>query len=257
MNTQHGHLVAPLIHKARDEVASVLRKLEPVEYDADTKTMVLHCDEVVDGTLGFASDKDRLVETIISPSTIRTDYADVGDLFVTGSALIEDLHVRSLMIGDDADDKLDLSSVMQAAQHQRLSEDGETTIFEKDLEVRGELRTTSLHVEGEAVKNSPCWSYPAGDKLMTDVRDADLDCCYSVVRELPLKSFTWRDVDAHQMGFRASDVKDFFPKAVDEDGVDTGQVYVSLFGAVQKLMDMLEQLSSRIHRLEQQISTSA
>lgn len=250
----NANLIAPLIHKARDEVASVQRKLEHVDYDAEKNTLVFHCDQVVDGNLEFASCKDRIGETTITPAMVRTDYVDAGDLFVTGSAMIEELRVKKLRIGNDGGSELDLSSLMGSIKHQHVSEDGQATIFDKDVEVQGKLSATSLCVSGPAIKNgSACWAYPSDDKLMTDIREADLDCCYSIVRELPLKKFAWKGEGPH-LGFRTEDVQNFFPKSVKDNHVDVGQVYVSMFGAVQKLMETLEDLSSRIHRLEQQIN---
>jgi hypothetical protein len=98
---------------------------------------------------------------------------------------------------------------------------------------------------------------PSDERLKTDIILADLDRCYEIVRDLPLKRFTWREdvytaeqvSDRSKLGWIAQDVEKVFPKAItitkhkisddeiieDCRGLNADQLYAVLWGAVQKL----------------------
>ena len=80
-----------------------------------------------------------------------------------------------------------------------------------------------------------------------------------------LKYYKWRDdvleaeADRHKLGWIAQEVEEVFPKAVKEQDLngltdcktlDKDQIYASLYGAVQKLMQVVENQEVRIKELE-------
>jgi hypothetical protein len=114
-----------------------------------------------------------------------------------------------------------------------------------------------LSTDSAAKPSTNTWTVPSDERLKKDIILADLDRCYEIVRDLPLKRFTWRDdvytaeqvPDRSKLGWIAQDVEKIFPKAVtitehkisddeiieDCRGLNADQLYAVLWGAVQKL----------------------
>jgi hypothetical protein len=114
-----------------------------------------------------------------------------------------------------------------------------------------------LSTDSAAKPSTNTWTVPSDERLKTDIILADLDRCYEIVRDLPLKRFTWRDdvytaeqvPDRSKLGWIAQDVEKVFPKAItitehkisddeiieDCRGLNADQLYAVLWGAVQKL----------------------
>ena len=114
-------------------------------------------------------------------------------------------------------------------------------------------------------------------RIKTDITDANLELCYSTVRELPLhhfgfvSSFHELKRDKHQLGFIADELSTVFPKSVFLDKtsinafstiyfVNYEQIQMAHFGATQYMASLLDSQSSTIHGqnifIEQQISTN-
>ena len=141
------------------------------------------------------------------------------------------------------------------------------------------------------------WSNPSDSRLKTNIQLADLDLCYEIVKNIPLKRYTLRDEyftieqarDRSKIGWIADDVKSFFPKSTPivpfsikvQDGeeevkesidgedkvitrpkfrdevvikdcmaLDSDQIYAAMYGALQKTMLMVEELTKRVGKLE-------
>jgi hypothetical protein len=114
-----------------------------------------------------------------------------------------------------------------------------------------------LSTDSAAKPSTNTWTVPSDERLKKDIILADLDRCYEIVRDLPLKRFTWRDdvytaeqvPDRSKLGWIAQDVEKVFPKAItitehkisddeiikDCRGLNADQLYAVLWGAVQKL----------------------
>ena len=104
------------------------------------------------------------------------------------------------------------------------------------------------------------WSTGSDERVKDNIEDADIDVCYSNVKGLKLKRFEWSSniypevSDRHSIGFIAQEVKGVFPKAVsytndygheDFHNLDTDQIIKCLYGAVQKLIEKVEQLEAQ------------
>lgn len=145
-----------------------------------------------------------------------------------------------------------------------------------------------LDVNGDARKTgSSSWATTSDSRLKNNIEDADVDICYNVVKNLKLKRFSWDakyypDMkDKRISGFIAQDVEQVFPKAVTKHSetftvsgtgpdplhpdredtrvyetvedlrtVDVDQIYRTMYGAVQKLMEKVEALQSQVDLLK-------
>jgi len=119
------------------------------------------------------------------------------------------------------------------------------------------------------------WSDSSDERLKENIELADLDICYNVVKNLPLKRYRWKDnsytnkqiVDRSVVGWIAQDVANVFPKAVNlkpftqvdgtvlEDCLSLNETMINrtLYGAVQKLIQTNETLQTRIATLESEL----
>ena len=93
--------------------------------------------------------------------------------------------------------------------------------------------------------------------------------CYNTIKSIPLKKYTWRDdvytteqvPDRSKLGWIAQDVEQVIPKAVEQKEMfgysdcrtlNSDQLIASLYGAVQKLMETVEQLQIDINIMKNQ-----
>jgi hypothetical protein len=103
------------------------------------------------------------------------------------------------------------------------------------------------------------WATGSDKRIKSDIVDADLDRCYEIVKELPLKRFKLLDAgsrDKCKLGWIAQEVEEIFPRSVltlpgyagisDFKTLDTDQIYAALFGAVKKLMRDVEELKRNL-----------
>ena len=141
-----------------------------------------------------------------------------------------------------------------------------------------------LHLTSDsaAKPSSQLWTVSSDERLKENIEAADLDICYNAIKNIPLKRYTWKNefysneqvTDRSKIGWIAQDVKSVFPKAVgtykfvynqikDKEGnviseesindclsLNSDQIYAAMFGAIQKLMNTVENLQTRIEQLE-------
>jgi hypothetical protein len=136
-----------------------------------------------------------------------------------------------------------------------------------------------LSVNGNASKVSGgSWATFSDERIKTNITLADTSLCYNVIKNLPLKRYTYRDdifshkqaQDRTKLGWIAQDVQPFFPKAIytsnqtftptglSSDNVviencltlDGDQIYATMYGAIQKLISVVETQSQTISALE-------
>lgn len=114
------------------------------------------------------------------------------------------------------------------------------------------------------------WTVVSDEHIKKDIELADLDRCYEIVKSVRLKRFGWADgvytegevKDRKNLGWIAQDVQAVFPKSTNtvpfikrfiKEGkkeevseacldLDGGQMMMAMYGTVQKLMDMVEEL---------------
>jgi hypothetical protein len=150
------------------------------------------------------------------------------------------------------------------------------------------------------------WTIASDQRLKTNITNADNDRCYEIVKQVPLKRYTWKSEvysqeqvkDRSKLGWIAQDVEAVFPKAVgtnrfaynqvfedvvtpeldsdgnallDENGVaktktekrlvsedviedckdlNSDQIYAAMYGTIQKLIEKVELLESKVATLE-------
>ena len=150
------------------------------------------------------------------------------------------------------------------------------------------------------------WTIASDARLKTNIVDADKNRCYEIVKEVPLKRYTWKNEvysqdqvrDRSKLGWIAQDVEAVFPKAVgtnrfaynqvfedvvtpevdpdgnpvlDENGnpktktekrlvsedviedckdLNSDQIYAVMYGTIQKLIEKIEMLESKVAALE-------
>jgi hypothetical protein len=130
----------------------------------------------------------------------------------------------------------------------------------------------SLHLANDsaAKPGTNTWTISSDERLKTNIVLADLDTCYNIVHNLPLKRYQWRDdvytdeqiTDRNKIGWIAQDVESVFPKAVNKiqfgnisdcRTLNADQIYATLYGAVQKIQLQQEQLQSTVTELQSNV----
>ena len=146
----------------------------------------------------------------------------------------------------------------------------------------------NFSVKGTATKTdgSTAWSSPSDRRIKLDISEADLDLCYSVIKSLPLRRFTWNPKycqnmsDKKVLGWIADEVESCFPKSIttnnqsfvvdDSDKsnlitetlenfktVDVDQITKVMYGTIQKLIIDVETLQLKCENLQNQINSSS
>lgn len=166
--------------------------------------------------------------------------------------------------------------VTQATERMRLTGTGNVGI--------GISPSYQLHLstDNAAKLTTNTWIVTSDERMKKDIELADLDICYNTIKNIPLKRFGWKYYDETQapdqniLGWIAQDVQKIFPKAVmeceleiqkeikDEDGniiqerqiledgltLNSDQILKALYGAVQKLQNIVELQANEINELK-------
>ena len=126
------------------------------------------------------------------------------------------------------------------------------------------------------------WATDSDQRLKEGIEFADLTSCYETVKSIPLRRYTWRDDvyrqhqfhDRSRLGWIAQEVEPHFPKAVEshryvieeketstvkeviEDcrTLNTDQLYATMYGAIQRLIQKQEEMQEEIHELRRQLN---
>lgn len=165
-----------------------------------------------------------------------------------------------------------------------------TPIF--TLEVNGNARISSLTVDagtnvtstnttfslavwgagGVARVGGTTWTQISDERIKENIVEADYDRCYEDIKAVPLRRFTYIStlfdrvplVDRNVLGFIAQEVSTIQPKSVTTSeafGIDNlfwlniDQMNMALYGAVKKLMQTNEALTSSFITLQGRVST--
>jgi hypothetical protein len=127
----------------------------------------------------------------------------------------------------------------------------------------------SLHLgsDSAAKPSTNTWTITSDERLKYNISLADLDVCYSNIKQIPLKRYTWRDdvytpeqvSDRSKVGWIAQDVEKIFPKAVDTKDLyglsncktlNSDQIIATLYGAVQKMQSIIEEHSAILENVK-------
>ena len=90
-----------------------------------------------------------------------------------------------------------------------------------------------LSTDSAAKPATSAWTIASDERIKENIEEADLDICYNIVKNLPLKRYTWKEnvysleqvKDRTKIGWIAQDVKEVFPKAVASHRLTYNQVY--------------------------------
>lgn len=143
-----------------------------------------------------------------------------------------------------------------------------------------------LSTDSAGKPSTNVWTTTSDERIKENITLADLDRCYEIVKNLPLKKYAWKYYNTNQapdqnmLGWIAQDVQQYFPKAVNvskfvikeeiKDGeivtqeeeaindclnLNSDQINKVLYGAVQKLQAIVETQQAKILELENRINT--
>lgn len=131
-----------------------------------------------------------------------------------------------------------------------------------------------LHLSRDSAAKpaSTTWAVSSDQRLKQNIEFADIDRCYDIVKNLPLKHYTWNEQyipsslvpDRSRIGWIAQEVESVFPKAVQSTPLhglsncltlDADQIYAAMYGCVQKLQALVECLQQENHDIRQRLET--
>lgn len=115
-----------------------------------------------------------------------------------------------------------------------------------------------LSTDSAAKPSTNTWTISSDQRLKENVENANLDICYDIVKNVPLRRYRWKDEiytneqvkDRTQLGFIADEVEKYFPKSVgkikahgldDCKSLNNDQMLMMLFGTVKRLIKMVEE----------------
>jgi hypothetical protein len=120
---------------------------------------------------------------------------------------------------------------------------------------------------GPARVGGTTWTQISDQRMKEQIVDADLDRCYADIKAVPLRRFTYTSSffntvalpDRNVLGFIAQEVKQIQPKAItvseafgvsDLNWLNIDQMNMSLYGAVKRMMQTNEELTSSVTGLQ-------
>ena len=132
--------------------------------------------------------------------------------------------------------------------------------------------TLQLGIDSAAKPATSTWTITSDERIKENIMPANLDICYSNIRNMQLRRFAWKsniytDVqidDRTKLGWIAQEVEKVFPKAVkiqnmfgieDCRTLNSDQIYACVFGCVQKLQLMVEDISLTHSLMDKRIDT--
>jgi hypothetical protein len=116
--------------------------------------------------------------------------------------------------------------------------------------------------------NSTTWTVTSDIRLKEEIEDADINKCYDLVKNLRLVKYNWdleklpNVVDTNCLGWIAQEVEEVLPKSVyssnsygisDCRSLDIDQIIASLYGAIQKLIEIEENQKNDINDIKNKI----
>lgn len=125
-----------------------------------------------------------------------------------------------------------------------------------------------LSTDSAAKLTTNTWIVSSDERVKKDIQLADLSRCYDVVKTLPLKRFQWDETlfpsvtDRHMLGWIAQEVEALIPNAVgrndsygypDMRSLDSDQIFKFMYGALQRTMQLVEQLQTQVQDLKEKL----
>jgi hypothetical protein len=129
-----------------------------------------------------------------------------------------------------------------------------------------------IGVDSAAKPSTNTWTISSDIRLKDNIAEANYDTCYDIVKNLPLKRYTWKQdvytdeqvADRSKLGWIAQDVETVFPKAVaispfsgsgdfhidDCLSMNADQIYAAMYGTIKKLIVENELLKSELQTIK-------
>ena len=128
-----------------------------------------------------------------------------------------------------------------------------------------------LSLNSAAKPTSTAWTVPSDKRLKEDIEIADYDICLQNIKNLDLKRWKWTDSfvvesktsDLHRLGFIADEVEVLFNKSITINknygvenlkSIDVDQIQMSAYGALKKVISIVEEISERLVTAEKNVS---
>ena len=141
-----------------------------------------------------------------------------------------------------------------------------TTNPEYQLDVRGNIYSSA---GGITLSGLTTWTVLSDRRIKENIVKASYEKCLDNVKNIELYNFNFKDNyvstnDRHQLGFIAQEVQTVYPKAVEvgnmilnmEEKIDdlltlnTTQIDYTLYGAVKKLIEKLDNIKIKIEEIK-------
>jgi hypothetical protein len=124
-----------------------------------------------------------------------------------------------------------------------------------------------LSTDSAAKPTTSTWTIASDRRVKLNIETANADLCYSTVKNLPLRRYTYDPAvfpddaihDRSVVGWIAQEVRDVLPKAVSQSSqhgyddflsLDADQIYKTMYGALQRVIADKEALEARVALLE-------
>ena len=136
----------------------------------------------------------------------------------------------------------------------------------------GGVRTANISPNGNLIIAGPdaikatgsTWTNPSDRRLKDNIITANLDDCIQIVRNLDLKSFSWKDnrQEGNVLGWIAQEVELVLPKSItttdmfgltDCKILNADQLYVNMYGALKKSIQMIDTLRTEVETLKTEV----
>ena len=124
-----------------------------------------------------------------------------------------------------------------------------------------------LSTDSAAKPTTSTWTIASDRRVKLNIETANADLCYSTVKNLPLRRYTYDPAvfpddaihDRSVVGWIAQEVREVLPKAVSQSSqhgyddflsLDADQIYKTMYGALQRVIADKEALEARVALLE-------
>jgi len=120
-------------------------------------------------------------------------------------------------------------------------------------------KALSVFVDSAAKPGTSTWTITSDARVKEDIQPADLEVCWSNLKNIPLKYYKWKQsflkatqtTDEHKLGWIAQDVEQVFPNAVNQSDMwglpdcrdlNNDQLIATMWGVIQKLDSLVKRL---------------
>jgi len=129
-----------------------------------------------------------------------------------------------------------------------------------------------LSTDSAGKPSTNTWTITSDSRIKENIIEADYTVCYDIVKNLPLKRYTWKQEaytneqvpDRSKLGWIAQDVETVFPKAVeihafsgsgdfyidDCKSLNSDQIYAAMYGTIKKLISDNESLKLELQSIK-------